>query len=124
MCTLETEWLFRNGDYVTGDSGAGDDDVKDGEQMEEGEGEEVVVALKDENEKEFTVELSSEKDLCYSLPQLYTLKAGNVQCSNMIPRFAFPCSSALYALPRACSVIESFEILQVYTYVWLVTTCG
>ena len=75
MCTLKTEWLFRNGEYVTSDSGAGND-VKGDEQMEEGEGEGVVVALKDGNEKEFTVELSSKKALCCSLPQLYTLKAG------------------------------------------------
>ena len=76
VCTLETEWLFRNGDDVTGDSGAGDD-VKGGEQMEEGEGRQVVVALKDGKETGFTVKLSSGRTRCCSLPQLYALKAGS-----------------------------------------------
>ena len=75
VCTLETEWLFRSGDDVTGDSGVGDD-VKGGEQMEEGEGRQVVVALKDGKETEFTVKLSSGRTLCCSLPHLYTNKAG------------------------------------------------
>ena len=73
MCTLETEWLFGNGDYVTGDSGAGDD-VKGGEQMKEGVEKQVVVALKDGKETEFTVKLSSGRTLCCSL---HALKAGS-----------------------------------------------